>query len=268
MHPQSAAAGRPTAAATRRVRRGALALAAIILSGASLPALAGPLGAERLDAAPLAEPAQFSRFMMEPGEVADALYSRYGFQRVMRIRSVGDVYEADAIDRRGYRVHVTVDGYNGRVLESFAVGSRAYDAPVPVPPRGVPGGYRRAPDESAALPSFPNEDDRFGSRPSPPAWARIPGEDLAGSHVAGKDLAPAASQPGGPDAGPLHCARSSAQAQGGSVPAQARRAVGAAEIRQHGRPPGRAGARAAADRPTPGARARARARPAARHRSA
>jgi hypothetical protein len=181
MHPHSASAGRQTAVARRLVRRGALALAAAFMVGASLPALAAPLGADRLAAAPLVQPAQFSRFMMEPGDVADVLYSRYGFQRVMRIRSVGDVYEADAIDRRGYRVHVTLDGYDGRLLESFAVGSRAYDAPVPLPPRGVPGGlpggYRRVPEGSAALPSFPDE-DRFGARPSAPGIGPDPRERI------------------------------------------------------------------------------------------
>ncbi|WP_406854835.1 hypothetical protein ABEG18_20145 [Alsobacter sp. KACC 23698] len=164
MHPHFAAAGRQTAVARRFVRRGALALAALVMAGASLPALAAPLGAGRLPVAPLAAPAQFSGFMMGPGEVADILYSRYGYQRVMRIRSVGDVFEADAVDRRGYRVHVTVDGYDGRLLESFAVGDRAYDAPAPIPPRSVPG-YRGAPVGSAALPPLRDEEERYGARP-------------------------------------------------------------------------------------------------------
>ena len=55
-------------------------------------------------------------------EIADILYARYRVARVMSVITVGDVYQADAIDRRGYRVRFIVDGDNGAVLDSFMIG--------------------------------------------------------------------------------------------------------------------------------------------------
>jgi len=77
-------------------------------------------------------------------EVVDLLYGRYGMARVMRVRPMGDVYEAEAIDRRGFRRHFVVDAYSGRILESFVVGRRPYEAAVPQPPGMIPGYGRDA----------------------------------------------------------------------------------------------------------------------------
>ncbi|PSC07061.1 hypothetical protein SLNSH_01420 [Alsobacter soli] len=129
-----------TASVFRSVlRRSALALVASVALGGS--AFAGPQAMLPPPPSDLVKPTQWFGEDSGSSEIADILYSRYGMQRVMRIRATGDLYRADAIDRRGYRVRVTLDG-RGRMLDSFVVGSRAYDAPVPLPPRGVPGGER------------------------------------------------------------------------------------------------------------------------------
>jgi len=85
-------------------------------------------------------PASAGFFGMELSapEVADILYARYRVARVMSVITVGNVYQADAIDRRGYRVRFIVDGDNGAVLDSFMIGRSAYEAPVPIPPGLVP----------------------------------------------------------------------------------------------------------------------------------
>jgi hypothetical protein len=97
---------------------------------------------------------QFFQRQLPPHAVADILYSRYGMARVMSVRPRGDVYWADAIDRRGYRVRFTIDGFNGRVLESYVVGTGPYEAAVPVPPGAVPREARR--------------EDFFAPEPAPP----------------------------------------------------------------------------------------------------
>lgn len=128
------------ASAMRRPRgvfAGALLAVGLGLGAATLPAPAA---------------AAWLSYGLGPPEVADMLYTRYRVARVMRIVPRGDVYQAEAIDRRGYRVHFTVDAYNGEVLESFVVGRSAYEPPVPVPPGMVPGGR--------VQPRFPDEDLR------------------------------------------------------------------------------------------------------------
>jgi len=77
-------------------------------------------------------------------EIVDLPYGRYGMARVMRVRPMGDVYEAEAIDRRGFRRHFVVDAYNGRILESFVIGRRPYENAVPQPPGLVPERGRNA----------------------------------------------------------------------------------------------------------------------------
>lgn len=89
------------------------------------------------------ERGQFFQRQLPPHAIADLLYSRYGMARVMSVRPRGDVYWADAIDRRGYRVRFTIDGFNGRVLESYVVGTGPYEAAVPMPPGAVPREARR-----------------------------------------------------------------------------------------------------------------------------
>jgi hypothetical protein len=73
---------------------------------------------------------QFFSHMLHPAAVAEILYVRYGMARVLYVQPRGDVYYADALDRRGYRVSFAVDAYNGRVLESFIVGRRPYGAGI------------------------------------------------------------------------------------------------------------------------------------------
>src|SRR5690349_13688175 len=99
----------------------ALGLAALLGVFRPVPAAAGLFGME-----------------LSAPEVADILYSRYRVARVMSVITVGNVYQADAIDRRGFRVRFIVDGDNGAVLDSFMIGRSAYEAPVPVPPGLVP----------------------------------------------------------------------------------------------------------------------------------
>ena len=71
-------------------------------------------------------------------EVVELLYRRYGALRVLYVRPVGDIYQAELIDRSGYRLHYTIDAYDGRVLERYIMGRN--ERPVPVPPGMVPGG--------------------------------------------------------------------------------------------------------------------------------
>jgi hypothetical protein len=97
---------------------------------------------------------QFFQRQLPPSVIANMLYSRYGMARVMSVRPRGDVYWADAIDRRGYRVRFTIDGFNGQVLESFVVGTSPYEAAVPIPPGAVPRQARR--------------EDFFEQEPAPP----------------------------------------------------------------------------------------------------
>jgi hypothetical protein len=86
-------------------------------------------------------------------QAADILYTRYGMARVLRVRPTsGNVLQADAIDRRGYRVHFVLDGYNGRVLERYFVGQGPYEQAVPMPPGRVPG------DPSSAMLPRGNDD--------------------------------------------------------------------------------------------------------------
>ena len=101
----------------------------------------------------------------------------------MSVITVGDVYQADAIDRRGYRVRFIVDGDSGAVLDRFVVGRSAYEAPVPIPPGLVPSdpGIRLAP--SAPLPrSLGTETPRAPARskqvrtPEPGASSDEPGK--------------------------------------------------------------------------------------------
>ncbi len=118
-----------------------------------LPALmaATVLGAGVTVSAPPASAAMFGAGLTPP-DVADLLYTRFRVARVMRIYPTGDVYQAEAIDRRGYRVHFTIDAYNGALLESYVIGRGAYEAPVPLPPGLVPGAP--VPDQPVArLPS-------------------------------------------------------------------------------------------------------------------
>src|SRR6478672_8839392 len=42
-------------------------------------------------------------------QIVDILYSRYGVARIILVRPLSEVYEVDAIDRRGARVRYTVD---------------------------------------------------------------------------------------------------------------------------------------------------------------
>jgi hypothetical protein len=86
---------------------------------------------------------QYYSHVLHPAAVAEMLYLRYGMARVLYVRPRGDVYYADALDRRGYRVSFAVDAYNGRVLESFIVGR--HPAVPPVPPRAV---ARPSPNEA------------------------------------------------------------------------------------------------------------------------
>lgn len=194
------AAGVHAGAVRRFARRGAFALAALT---AATPALAAPLGFIDAPAGALVERAQWFGFRVAPEEIADILYARYGMQRVMRIRSVGDVYEADAVDRRGFRVHLTLDAQSGRMLESFVVGGRAYDAPVPTPPRGVPGGAYRDPYRD--LPSFPGEEvERRSVRPAPDGLSgeRTPARPPRSREARTPDAATAPAAPRKPKAVP------------------------------------------------------------------
>ncbi|GGH30379.1 hypothetical protein GCM10007036_40930 [Alsobacter metallidurans] len=195
------AAGVHAGAVRRFARRGALALAALT---AATPVLAAPLGSIDAPVGALVERAQWFGFRVAPEEIADILYARYGMQRVMRIRSVGDVYEADAVDRRGFRVHVTLDAQSGRMLESFVVGARAYDAPVPTPPRGVPGGAYRDPYRD--LPSFPGDDQlerrNLRSTPDPFGAERTPARPPRNREARTPDAATAPAAPRKPKAVP------------------------------------------------------------------
>ncbi|MFO1147077.1 MAG: hypothetical protein U1E62_01780 [Alsobacter sp.] len=105
-----------------------------------VPALlsAMALGTGLLASPPPAAAAMFG-YGLTPPDVADLLYTRFRVARVMRIYPTGDVFQAEAIDRRGYRVHYTIDAYNGALLESYVMGGGAYEAPVPLPPGLVPG---------------------------------------------------------------------------------------------------------------------------------
>lgn len=71
-------------------------------------------------------------------EVVEMLYRRYGALRVLYVRPVGDIYQAELIDRSGYRLHYTIDAYDGRILERYIMGRN--ERPAPVPPGMVPGG--------------------------------------------------------------------------------------------------------------------------------
>jgi hypothetical protein len=136
------------------------------------------------------------------------LYTRYRVARVMSVITVGDVYHADAIDRRGYRVRFIVDGDNGAVLDSFMVGRSAYEAPVPIPPGLVPNG------PGARLAPFGPQPDRLAppepARPVPRRQARTPEPETSASEPGKAKTAPALRAPTAPakqEPAPLTAAR-------------------------------------------------------------
>ncbi|MFZ4532832.1 MAG: hypothetical protein ACOYOJ_13600, partial [Alsobacter sp.] len=124
---------------------------AALLAGAAwtmgaAPVAAGPwFGRDAAQTGPgLQQGVWFGFEGLSAPEVVDLLYGRYGMARVMRVRPMGDVYEAEAIDRRGFRRHFVVDAYNGRILESFVIGRQPYETAVPQPPGLIPGHGRNA----------------------------------------------------------------------------------------------------------------------------
>ncbi len=88
-------------------------------------------------------------------QIADILYRHYGAQHVLLVRPAGDVFEADIIDRRGYRIRYTMARDTAEVLDRYALGSERYMAPAPMPPGMVPD--RQVPREPRAVPQPPRE---------------------------------------------------------------------------------------------------------------
>jgi hypothetical protein len=126
--------------------------------------LAVLLAAGGVASAAPASAAMFGYGMSAP-DIADLLYARYRVARVMRVVSSGDLFEADAIDRRGFRMHFTIDAYSGEVLDSYIMGRVAYEPAVPVPPGLVPNGSSVQP-----YPPAPGEENLR----SEPGRARLP----------------------------------------------------------------------------------------------
>lgn len=149
-----------------------VAAAAALATG---PALAGPLDGLFPDGGPFGPSRGAPRVgRLSGAHVVDLLYTRYGASRVIVVRAIGDVYEADAVDRQGRRVRYVVSAYSGELLERDLIG--AYEAPVPLPPAPVPG-YGRAPRPGGPLYGEPPSEwsePRLAPVPQPPAAALPP----------------------------------------------------------------------------------------------
>ena len=171
-----------TITAGRRIRMLAASAACVVVLSSPLFSSAAQAG--------------FFRNDVSAPEVADMLYTRYRVARVMSIITVGDVYHADAIDRRGYRIRFIVDGDNGAVLDSFMVGRSAYEAPVPIPPGLVPNG------QGARLAPFGPGPDRLTppepARPAPRRQPRTPEPDATINEPAKPETAPTLRAPAAP----------------------------------------------------------------------
>ena len=99
-------------------------------------------------------------------------YSRYGVARIILVRPLSEVYEVDAIDRRGARVRYTVDAFDGQLLERAMLG--AYEAPVPLPPGSIP--MARAPRPGAPVYSEPPSAELYDPDIAPKTYPRTPAQ--------------------------------------------------------------------------------------------
>lgn len=132
-------------------------------------------------------------------EVVEMLYRRYGALRVLYVRPAGDIYQAELIDRSGYRLHYTIDAYDGRVLERYIMGRN--ERPVPVPPGMVPGG-QMMPDR---MPPPPVE-YQYRRDPGYPREAGLPpAATMPSAPVARRTVAPTipSARPGAVQSAPL-----------------------------------------------------------------
>lgn len=105
-------------------------------------------------------------------QIVDILYSRYGVARIILVRPLSEVYEVDAIDRRGARVRYTVDAFDGQLLERAMLG--AYEAPVPLPPGSIP--MARAPRPGAPVYSEPPSAELYDPEIAPKTYPRTPAQ--------------------------------------------------------------------------------------------
>ncbi len=103
-------------------------------------------------------------------QIADHLYRYYGAQHVLLVRPAGDVFEADIIDRRGYRVRYTLARDTAEVLDRYTLGGERYRSAAPVPPGFVPD--RMLPDEPRAVPRSSPPREARGAPAERPAPAR------------------------------------------------------------------------------------------------
>lgn len=153
-------------------------------------------------------------------QIADHLYRYYGAQHVLLVRPAGDVFEADIIDRRGYRIRYTLARDTAEVLDRYPLGRERYMSPVPVPPGAVPDGWARGepraepPRQARGLPAERPMQVRpqIQEAPTAPAPGVGPVERRPLSEP------PVAARPSGPEAEPA--ARPPAQRQDSTAPAE------------------------------------------------
>ncbi len=169
-------------------------LAGVAWTTGAAPAAAGPwLGTGAAQTAPgLKHNVWFDYGGFSAPEIVDLLYGRYGMARVMRVRPMGDVYEAEAIDRRGFRRHFVVDAHNGRILESFVIGRQPYETAVPQPPGLIPGHGRNAMLPPGRLAPERGLAPEYGF---PAERDPVPGRRAAPVRPAQPDAAPVRPQP-------------------------------------------------------------------------
>lgn len=155
-------------------------------------------------------------------QIADLLYRYHGAQHVLLVRPAGDVFEADVIDRRGYRIRYTLARDTAEVLDRYPLGRERYMAPVPVPPGAVPDGWGSR-DPRAAPPRQARGLPPERSMPVRPQIQEAPTAPAPGvGPVERRPLPepPVAARPAGPDAEPA--VRPAPQRPDAAAPAEAR----------------------------------------------
>ncbi|MHB2165466.1 hypothetical protein [Alsobacter sp. R-9] len=128
-------------------QRPVLALsAALLLSSAALILPAGSAQAQPMAFWGWGPPGPAVEERLPPGtyrsyssrQIAEILYRRHGAAQVLMVRPAGDVFDAEVIDRRGYRVRYVIAPDTAEILERVVLGERRWERDPAVPPGLVP----------------------------------------------------------------------------------------------------------------------------------